>query len=153
MNLINLELGKWLYLIIYLFFPIMTLLYLIRTFGLEDKENAVESAQRHIEQADYWANIAQQMIQSQVGTKSLGSLAHTVQYNLDAAADLMATAVLTDDQRQTLTMAQNNVANKSVADNHICASVHYIAAFNIANKIKPAFIKKFVCFRCKRIAF
>jgi hypothetical protein len=112
MNLINLELGKWLYLIIYLFFPVITLLYLIRTFGLEAKEDTADSIQRHIEQADYWANVALQMMQSQVGTKSLDSLIYTVQHNLDAAAGLTETAVLTQDQHQTLTTAYGNVADK-----------------------------------------
>lgn len=115
MNLLNLELGKWLYLIIYFFFPIITLLYLIRSFGLEVKEDVSDSIQRHIDQADYWANIALQIIQSQVGTKSLESLAHTVQHNLDAAARLLETAVLTQNQHQTFTHAYNNTADKLAA--------------------------------------
>lgn len=112
MNLIDLNQGKWLYLIMYLFFPIITLLYLIRSFGLRAREDVGESARRHIEQADYWADIALQMIQSHIGTKSLDSLAHTVQHNLDMADRLLETAVLTENQRQALAHTYNNVTDK-----------------------------------------
>ena len=125
MNLINLELGKWLYLIIYLFFPTVTLLYLIRTFGLEVKEDAADSIQRHIDQADYWANIAVQMMQSQVRTKSLESLTHTVKQNLDAAARLLETAVLPTNQHQTLTRAYQNAADKlAIISGHTTGGFH-----------------------------
>lgn len=112
MHLVDLELGRWIYLAIYLFLPITALLYLIRTFGLELKEEPAKTAKRHIEQADYWADIALNMTHSGVGTKSLASLAQTVQRNLDKASELLETAVLPNDQRQTLNDAYQAVANK-----------------------------------------
>lgn len=110
MNLINLDLGKWLYLTIYLFLPVVTLLYLIRVHGLETKEDAAKLAQKHLEQADYWADIALKTIQSQTGTKSMTSLFHTIQHNLDEAAELLNADTLTDAQRQTLSRAYNKTA-------------------------------------------
>jgi hypothetical protein len=110
MNLINLDLGKWLYLIIYLFLPIVTLLYLIRVYGLETKEDAAKLAQKHLEQADYWTDIALKMVQSQTGTKSMTSLLHTIQHNLDETAELLNAETLTDAQRQTLSRAYNKAA-------------------------------------------
>lgn len=110
MDLVDLELGKWIYLAIYLFFPSLALVYLIRTFGLEVKENPAESAQRHIEQADYWADIALNMVQLETGTKSLISLVHTIRRNLDEAARWLET--IPGEQRQTLNDACQSVEDK-----------------------------------------
>jgi hypothetical protein len=93
MSLVNLELGKWIYLAIYLFIPLITLLILIRSLGLTSDEKPVEKAERHIGQADYWANIALNSVQSEIGTKSLESLLFTIQRNLEEAAQLLETAV------------------------------------------------------------
>lgn len=92
MDLVGLELGKWVYLFIYLFFPIITIIYLIRTFGLEVREDPLQKARRQIEQAGYWADIALQSAQSQRGTKSLASLEYTIQSNLDRASSLLEEA-------------------------------------------------------------
>ena len=112
MNLMNLELGKWLYLIIYLFFPVITLLYLIRTFGLKAKEDAAHLAQRHHEQAEYWAEIALKMVTSPTVTKSFSSVVYTVQHNLDEAERLLETAVLTETQRLKLSLIRHDVIHK-----------------------------------------
>ncbi|MCB9422269.1 MAG: hypothetical protein H6667_20870 [Ardenticatenaceae bacterium] len=112
MNLINLELGKWLYLIIYIFFPAITLLYLIRTFGLEMKEDIVQSVQYHLEQADYWAETALKMAHSPMVTKSMSSLIYTVQHHLDEADRLLETAVLTKNQHLTLNLFRSIATHK-----------------------------------------
>ncbi|MEJ2750531.1 MAG: hypothetical protein P8183_21885 [Anaerolineae bacterium] len=112
MNLVDLDVGKWIYLAIYLFFPLITLVYLIRTFGLEVEENVAESVRYHIEQADYWVEIALNTAQSKAGTKSLASLVHTVQWNLDEAARLLETAVIPTEQRRYLNRAYKAVQNK-----------------------------------------
>ena len=114
MNLINLEIGKWLYLIIYLFIPTVALLYLIRTHGLDLKENAAETIHRHLEQANYWADIAIKMAQSEIGTKSMASLIYTVQRNLNEAEQLLETTDLSEDQRQSLTFTYNETVKKVV---------------------------------------
>lgn len=109
MDLINIELGKWFYLVIYTFFPVVILLYLIRTYGLTSDENPAETAQKHIEQADYWTNIALQTIQSG-GSKSVASLITTIQHNLEEADKILETAVLTAEQHQSLTDAYKGAA-------------------------------------------
>jgi hypothetical protein len=114
MNLINLEIGKWLYLIIYFFFPTIALLYLIRTYGLDPKEDAAETIQRHLEQAHYWADIARKMTQSENGTKSMTSLLYTIRRNLDEAEQLLETAVLSGDQRRDFTFTYNEAVKKVV---------------------------------------
>lgn len=89
MDLVGIGLGKWLYLIIYLFLPVSTLIYLIIAFGLKLQEDPLVTAQRHIEQADYWADIAVKVSQSRISTKSLASLEYTVQDNLNRAHELL----------------------------------------------------------------
>jgi hypothetical protein len=112
MDLINLELGKWLYLVIYAFFPATILLYLIHTYGLNSNEKPAEAAQKHIEQANYWADIALKTIQSGSGSKSVASLVHTIQRNLEEAVKILETAVLTTEQYQSLTNAYENTTAK-----------------------------------------
>ncbi len=89
MDLVGIDLGKWLYLIIYLFLPVSTLIYLIVAFGLKLQEDPLVTARRHIEQADYWADIAVKATESPISTKSLASLEYTVQDNLNRAQELL----------------------------------------------------------------
>lgn len=111
MDLLNLEIGRWIYLAIYLSIPIITLLILIRSLGLATGENPADKAHKHIAQADYWANIALNTIQSEIGTKSLDSLLFTIQRNLREAAHLLETAV-PQKERRSLRSRYKTVENK-----------------------------------------
>ena len=112
MDLMNLELGRWVYLIIYAFLPATILLYMIRTYGLSGEENPAEKAQKHIEQAGYWAEIALKTALTGNGSKSLASLVYTTEHNLEEAAKIIETAELSAEQRQALRAAYNVVAAK-----------------------------------------
>ncbi len=112
MDLVNLEFGKWVYLIIYLFFPAVTIIYLIKTFGLEVKEDFLTTAHRHIEQANYWADIALQAAQSSTSSKSLDSLEHTIQQNLSHAFDYIAQADPQSDEAKSLKKAYRHTEQK-----------------------------------------
>jgi hypothetical protein len=114
MNLVNLELGKWVYLIIYLFFPILTLIYLIKVFGLEVKEDSMTAARRHIEQANYWADVALQAAQTQAParSKSLVSLEHTIQRNMERAFSLLAQADSQSEEVKSLKQEYRIIEHK-----------------------------------------
>ena len=112
MALLNLESGKWLYLAIYLFLPLTTLIFLVRTFGLTQKVDAAALAKRHIEQADYWAVIALNLLRPETGSKSRASLIHTIRRNLDTAVHLLETAVIPPAQQHSLNLAHQTVAAK-----------------------------------------
>jgi hypothetical protein len=65
---------------------------LIRAFGLETRDDPLVSARKHIEQADYWTEITIQAAQSTKKSKSLASLEHTIQHNLNRAFKILTTA-------------------------------------------------------------
>ena len=90
MNPISLEIGRWVYLVIYLFIPVITLVYLIRRFGLKVQEKPLMAARRHIQQAAYWIDVARQSAGAPTSAKSLASLQHTIDHNLERAWALLA---------------------------------------------------------------
>jgi len=112
MELIGLEAGRWVYLLIYLLFPAGVLIYLIRAFGLEVKEEPLTAARRHIEQADYWADVALNSVTAGMGSKSLSSLENTIFKHMCNASHAILEADQEAEEVQELVKALQAVEKK-----------------------------------------